>query len=516
MTAKSHPETEGAAARVPDHATDKASERASTGTSTPESWNLVSLSRDAANKPDSSLRGDSTFGSNTATRGDGAQQPVAPGERLAFVPPKGEPRVLNFSVGDPYKSLTQNRGAGDVSPNGNVQAGKDVAKAGDSRGERPEAAAADPEQRLRNARESLGQLADIHLGGRQRNGEPGTATAFRADMRKFEERVASGQVSRDEVAKTYETTAKLLGAEGAMLNPEKRAQLARNIMHHAANPSGIDQGEYNTCAPTGVQERLFTRNPSVAADMVLQAAQTSKYRAPDGKEISLHKDTFDATRRELSGNPQDGDRSYATKIINNIIVNDIQQRNANPATYVQHTRVDRDGKRLAPGDNGERNYTADGKELIGEDGKISRAPRMSEIELSRALARYTGENGLMLAHGRTLDEAEQKGRLKPADRPEIAEFNTREQFTNIIKEMKDKGRLPSPIAVFADHRALNHGLPGPLPSIHNSGHIVSVTDYNPATNQVRISNQWGKASDRWMSVQSLYEASLKSHLRRGN
>jgi len=149
------------------------------------------------------------------------------------------------------------------------------------------------DQRLEDGRVKMAELAEkdmtqfypsVHNGKKYQY-----APTFHKDMQHLEERLKSGQVTKEEVARTYEAIGTMVGTEGGATTRGRRLQLAKNIMFHAGGPDKTDQGEYNTCALTSQQERLFTRAPGKASEIIAEAATTGQWIAPDGKVIDLDK-----------------------------------------------------------------------------------------------------------------------------------------------------------------------------------------------------------------------------------
>lgn len=310
---------------------------------------------------------------------------------------------------------------------------------------------------------------------------------FTEDMRKFEERAARGEVSEDEVAKTYRQTDKLLNADNAKIPEEQRKVLAQNIMYHAGDPKNIDQGVYNTCNVTTLQEKLFTKNPSVAAEMITSTAIDGNWKAPDGKTITIDPQSLDPRAESRTHPPKDGDRSFATQIMNNVLVNDQIQRRNPPATYSQISR-NPDGSALRDGDNGERLFDTKGREIL-KDGKPQRSPSVSSGEMSDAVTRLTGETKFVISNGQTDGDSR------------LAQVNSKEDLDRTLRDMKTNGKLPAVILLDANHPAF-----GGVGGKDVGWHVVTVTGYDEKTGKVTISNQWGSKSDREISVDDLYKS----------
>lgn len=310
--------------------------------------------------------------------------------------------------------------------------------------------------------------------------DPAERKKFLDDLQTFEDRAKEDGLREEEIRKTYENLNKLLEANDGKLPKHQNIAIAEQIAHHLANPSNIDQGGHLTCNVTTLQERMFTTNPATATDMIVQGALTGQYVAADGKVIKLDPSNYVPGREELDRIPQDGSRSNASQIFQAVALNDIFQRQNPPLTYVQG----RPGEN-GPGDSGERLVNADGKVVANFGG-------LGTKDMNDEAKRLIGEafciNNVASGFG---------------DGP--TSFKTEQEMIDFIKKAQAEGDLPLSIVVDANHPLFGAG-------IENggfAGHVVSITDYNPATGQVKISNQWGSGGDKWVSAKDLYAATTR-------
>ncbi|MDZ4833488.1 MAG: hypothetical protein SGJ27_06880 [Candidatus Melainabacteria bacterium] len=115
---------------------------------------------------------------------------------------------------------------------------------------------------------------------------------FRENLNQFEDRAKKMNVPASEVKESYKQLARLLGPEKGTMPAEDREKLAKHMVRHLANPSGIDQGDKRTCNVSTLAERLTTRAPSKACEMVTTAAMTGGWTAPDGTQIKITPESF--------------------------------------------------------------------------------------------------------------------------------------------------------------------------------------------------------------------------------
>ncbi len=459
---------------------------------------LVSLS-----KPDDTSGRDKPAASlNTETSGN---------KHLAGVKPEDTVIHLDFSP-DPYKSVEMSKPLVSAQTS-DVSQPSDLSKPSDQ----PKSV----DQRLAEGRKSVEDLAEKHMtqfypsvfDGKQYQYAP----TFKKDMEKLEGHMNSGQVSKEEVARTYESIAKMVDSPTDVTSQGKRLQLAKNIMFHAGDPTKTDQGEYNTCALTSQQERLFTRNPSKAADIIAEAATTGKWVAPDGKEIKLDKASLQPRPGSIMGSPIDGERSYATQVLNNVLANDIHQRKETPESYVQYQHRDKQGRRLTEEDNGERVYDAKGREVRDPDGKKLRAPQVDDLEVSAQIKRLTGDTGVVMVNQKMAETDDPKQKRNPEAAKDVVLLAGEKQLGETLANLTAHGKFPAIIGLDGADRVLTAGLPKDprmAKSKEFEGHMLSVIDFDAVKGRARLSNQWGQASDRWISVKDLYRATDPERPRR--
>lgn len=338
---------------------------------------------------------------------------------------------------------------------------------------------------------------------------------FQNSMRDFENRAGRDGLSYHEVAQTYQNVDQMLSAKNPKVSGPQQNILAANVMDHAAHPENISQGDYGTCTATSIENRLFTKNPSIASDMVKQIATNGTYHTPDGHDIDLRK-TGALTPRPESNTPypKDGDRSFATQMMNNAIMNDMTLRREFPQAYVQLGKTDFEGKPLAYGDSGTR--------VMNEDGTLAKNPLNSKEvdkrngvtgqETADELHRLTGNPDAFLKYSAKTPKQEigsdgqmhemrenYNHKLLPSHEQTIS---SQEQLESKLAENQRKGNMPLLLDVDGYDRALNHG------QIFDKtgGHILSIKGYDPATKQVYVDNNWQKQDDGWIKTSDLYRA----------
>ena len=107
-------------------------------------------------------------------------------------------------------------------------------------------------------------------------------------MSSFETRASANQLSKQEIAETYQQIDRILSASGDKpLTAEQRKQVVRETLRHCSDPEIISQGQHNTCNVTAVQLRAYSLHPSKAAKLVADISTTGEYTTPGGIKVKL-------------------------------------------------------------------------------------------------------------------------------------------------------------------------------------------------------------------------------------
>ncbi len=317
--------------------------------------------------------------------------------------------------------------------------------------------------------------------------------AMAKDMKDFETRAQQQHLPPEEISKTYDQMSRLLSTpnKDSAIPDDNRVKLAEGILHECAHPSDIDQGAHQTCNVTTVAEQGFSRNPSTMAEMAATTAIKGEWTAPDGKVIKVDNNSLAIApfSEEQNQPPKDGERSYATQVLNVVMINDCTQRRVPPQYYQQQVP---DGS--VPADTGERLYGADGKlvtaKVMNGDGQQMdvpvAAPYVTDGELTSLGKRLYHKNY------DSIGVNDESIGVENVNSPGTLELK--------VKQMQDQGKLPITMGVDCNHKPItNNEQPG------FGGHVVTIDGYNPVTHQIHISNQYGKDMDKWVTPQDLYD-----------
>jgi len=342
---------------------------------------------------------------------------------------------------------------------------------------------------------------------------------FKKDMDAFEHRTPP--VSTAERARFYGELTRLMEAgdnANSPLKSDDRLKLAQEIMHKAADPTTIDQGLNGTCNVATVESRTFTRDPSLAAKVIVDVATTGEYTAPDGTKVkpdpgSIKPDIEVQNPGNYFKNPRDhADQIFQVTAVNTVWqTHDLQVHDATGkiVTYPKGTVEYRETDPVTGQLNGEGLYdkSKNPPQLITDYGKPVNHPHIDGNQITDVSNTITGraEKGFVIEHSGD-GQAEK-----------TVKVSSEQELKDKLKEMKENGQLPAIVMVNTGNSPFwgeNVSLKaGALPKSGAHGeHVVTITDYDPKTGIVSMDNQWGKGRDHTggsgISTGDLYIATL--------
>lgn len=341
---------------------------------------------------------------------------------------------------------------------------------------------------------------------------------FKEDMEALEKRASEQKppLSPEELKNTYKEISKLMEAKDSPDSPLKeadRVRLAEQVIHQAAFPTDISQGDYNTCNVTVGEVRTYTKNPSEAARLVTEVATTGKYHT-SGKpplEITIDRDSMLPHGESKTHPPGDNQRSYASQIFDVTAVNihyaREHARGGPDIRYEQHEPKPGGPNEKPPADNGERlmSYADKNKpvEVTYPDGTPKRSPGLKAFDYVEAAKEISPEPKVKLADGREV-EAPIGIQRYPADSPDkepknlagVVFIDNEADFEKTIAQMKAEGRLPVMVGVHTGREPFRSDSGEHQAGERGGAHVVLVTDYEPGNPpKVSVDNQWGESAD---------------------
>jgi hypothetical protein len=328
---------------------------------------------------------------------------------------------------------------------------------------------------LERDREALVHAAETNLS-------PKDAAAFKLNMQKFETRAKATNLSDDEVASTYQSIAFLFTAQSAVVSASNRNKLAQQVIESAVNPNESRTGVFSgTCGPTGLETIIYTRHPSVAADIIAQSAIAGEFINRD-RNIKATADVIPTWESKQADNG--AFRQYESQIFQSVVMNAGYKNLGDDLTY---------GYLHKKPKNGEDEY------LVDSAGKRQNAHGTSSKDLVAAYQGLTGRNDLIVIdnHGDETDN--------------IKHAKTPEEFVQLISRLQKEGRFPALIVVDERNQPLwsqnhiGHPASGRENPFAPYGHMITINSFNPETGAVSYHNGWDDP-DHQMSVNDLFRS----------
>jgi len=342
---------------------------------------------------------------------------------------------------------------------------------------------------------------------------------FISDMNAFEERARQSGLSEDEVRETYsqiirlfdepqeEMTGEEQSANAPLLMTWQRVDIAQQVMNQAAYPTSIDQGPHPTCTVASIEARMYTLDPSAAAQMVADVALTGQYTFDqDGQTYTVHVDPAAHGESSDWSYTSGNSRSYASEIFETAALNvyyALHPLRDSETEYIyveddsQGDAVDRDRdgfvvETIVGGNETYRDFTGlQSNALTGIYNAIADEPD-SEIIVSWGAAEVN-------INGDSTGIA--------ADTEDVMFVGSYDEFQSLVATLAADGALP----VIA--RVWTNGPPFGFEVTAHSSHVLSVTGYTPGPPpMVEVDNQWGDSQDFFGSdalpLQDFYLAML--------
>ncbi len=397
----------------------------------------------------------------------------------------------------------------------------EVAEAGTENFREPTKEEAD----IRVERAKLKDLADARIS------EGAFRANFDADMERFEQRskqleevyVKEGMSQEDaakkaeqEIAKTYQEISRVLEHGGDKPTAEfEREILAQQILHHAADPTSVNQGQHPTCAVASLESRLYTRNPSEIAHMMAEVTTKGEYTTKGRPPVTVRPgaDSLTAQGDEATIHPPAGqDRSYASQVAQVTLANIAWEKdNVTKGTpgRMRYEQREESPAGKQPADDGGRvvDYSDPKKPKVRMDGKEPNThPGVLDRELLAVSNDVTGKSEDPIV-------IENSNVTKPGK--DFVGVGSEEELKKSLEDAKKNGKMPILIHVHTQKEPFwtdsNAGQAG------GSGghHMISITDYDAETGKVSVDNQWGESADHFgkngVSVSDLYKATTSPY-----
>ncbi len=156
-----------------------------------------------------------------------------------------------------------------------------------------------------------------------------------------------------------------------------------------------------------------------------------------------------------------------------------------------------------------RGYSSKAAKNSLKTAKKIRAPYVDDVDIGAQIKRITGDTGVVITNKNYVESLSgQKTKHDSAQIKDVVRVTSQQQFADTLGRLKEEKKFPAVIGLEGTCKELTRGLPK-QPNFADDGpqaHMLSVVDYDAAKGQAKISNQWGHAGDRWISIKHLYDA----------
>jgi hypothetical protein len=325
------------------------------------------------------------------------------------------------------------------------------------------------------------------------------------DLAVFEKHAANNGLEASKVSQFYDAAANIFKSKSAHYNPMQKNALAVELIHHAAHPEAIKQGDMQTCNVSSVEYRLLAREPQAMAKMVAQVAKDGTYVTADGSKLT---DNWHSIK------PVDGEsqRDMLDALVQTTLVNchwaRYQAYDGDPKTYRYERKPgEKDAERIFMYRNGPR------VEMRDDHKKIIKEPWLDSedyLGIYNQVAR-THEQPFAIANGNMSRETD----ITPNKSNDKCTYVNSESELHAVltKAMADK-QFPTVLSVHTANLPFRKQTlscnPDAVPDNDNFGwHSIAITKYDVATHTVKIHNSWGKEDDVNISLDQLYKATQK-------
>jgi hypothetical protein len=320
---------------------------------------------------------------------------------------------------------------------------------------------------------------------------------FQANMSAFEQRASQKHLAPDTVAQVYAQVAQLFEKPAKVEHPER---IAQSIMQYAANPSRIDQGLHPTCAIDALEKETFAHKPALAASMIASVALTGVWTSTDGKTIDVGKfpDNLKPGDEESGWPTKDGDRSMASQLFQATALNDIGLH-LNPPRYYDEGRpfpgiMNTVVAYVLPFMSSERWRNADGSDDGTFDGT-------DLTWLNDETKRLLGTADVLVTDTKN----------------DGVQVTSADELRRTIQNAASNNQMPLAVGLNAEDPEISYG-PNHLPyflnwiigriqdPFGNENHVLTIDDYDAASDSVMVHNNWGSQNDHRLAVSDLYRA----------
>jgi hypothetical protein len=290
--------------------------------------------------------------------------------------------------------------------------------------------------------------------------------------------------ARAEITDTYRQAERLL-PEGkpAKLSRNQLQITAAEMLHHAAHPEHIDQGQHKTCQTTAMESMIYKIEPSKAAKLVADVALAGQFTAYDGTTVKINPEPQDI---EAAQYPVPNKfRSLASQIFQETAIN-LAWAKKDPTGKTHYVEMQTDPDKS----NKIETLIQEPGSSVSIDPKYIHTPYLSAANVATMHNLITGKP----------QEAMVVEAVKQCD-PETICVSSADNLAKRLQQRKEEGKLPIILYV-------NTAVDGPLKTPGGDWHAILATDFIGGENpKIRYYNWWGQAStNKEIGIGAVYKA----------
>jgi hypothetical protein len=370
--------------------------------------------------------------------------------------------------------------------------------------------------------------------------DPDARESFKKYMGEFEDKAAQEHLGKDEVARTYAQLSRILEADtSGPINQGRLLQLSRQILRHAADPTGVAQGEHQTCQTTQLECLLYETDPSAVAKTIADVVTSGRVATESGKPVVIDDRSLAPDKESAADWVFDGTRDYASQLFQVGAINAFWQGSKYYYGYHSETMTSNLGiftiegfqkLDVKPGAvrylNRSQPYRTNKggniyEELIKSDkvkgtvdmlldakDSVVDSPELGGSDLNRMYSELTGKQIPDFVYGHS-------GRTDCHQT-----FRNEEQLRNLLQKRANGPRMIFDIytgnepLLSRENQIVAEG--GRKPT--NGWHAVGVTAYYPETDEVQLDNTWDRNNpilgDEKMKVHDFYQLTVPEKKKR--
>ena len=329
--------------------------------------------------------------------------------------------------------------------------------------------------------------------------------AFEHDINTFENRAAADKLPPEKITSFYNETERLLKEKPMHYSLSQRANLALELVHHAADPESVRQGFSPTCNVSSIEFRMLAKDPQAVAKLTADVVHDGTFTTKDGTRLL---DNW----HSLQPGQSDSGRDMLDKLVQTTLVNCHWERHKaydEDTSYYRYEHAkELGGDRIYRYNmNGSREALLDDKTGLPINDPQLTSPHLHDIYNQAA---RTEDERFSIANA----NARRRTDCTPSTTTEDCTYvNSAHALHEDLVRGERQHLYPMEIQVHTANnpdrkQTLKNDPYAPMDDNHFGWHAIAIKSYNAKTHTVKIHNSWGKEADVNISLEELYRATM--------